>query len=170
MNRGAFAKAALDRVAAREARLDIEEFHAAYCACLDDGRIADWPGFFTEDALYRVTARENWDADLEAGLVYCEGRGMLEDRALAIAKTEMFAPRYLRHCVTNVMVLDLAHGIVMAQANYLLLQTLVDERTTLHQAGRYFDRFVRADGGLLLRERHCVYDTLIIDNSLVLPV
>lgn len=168
--RGAFARQALDPAAAREARFEVEEFHAAYCACLDEDRIGDWTAFFTEDALYRVTARENWDADLAVGLVYCEGAGMLRDRALAIARTEMFAPRYLRHYVTNVMVLDLAGGTITAQANYLVLQTLVDERTTLHQAGRYFDRFVRDGGHLLLRERHCVYDTLIIDNSLVLPV
>ncbi len=51
-----------------------------------------------------------------------------------------------------------------------MLQTLVDERTTLHQAGRYYDRFVRAGRRLLLRERHCVYDTLLIDNALVMPV
>jgi 3-phenylpropionate/cinnamic acid dioxygenase small subunit len=168
--RAGFAQTALDPAAARAARLEIEEFHTAYCAALDDDRIADWPAFFAEDALYRVTARENWDADLEVGLVYCEGSGMLRDRALAIARTEMFAPRYLRHYVTNVAVLGLADGLITAQANYLVLQTLVDERTQVHQAGRYFDRFVRAGSRLLLRERHCVYDTLLIDNSLVMPV
>jgi anthranilate 1,2-dioxygenase small subunit len=165
-----FARTPLDPQIARLLRLEIEEFHTAYCACLDEERIADWPLFFTADALYRVTGRENWDAGLEVGLVYCEGRAMLEDRALAIAKTEMFAPRYLRHYVTNVAVLGEAEGLVTAQANYLVLQTLVDERTQIHQAGRYFDRFARWDGRLLLRERHCVYDTLIIDNSLVMPV
>lgn len=165
-----FAKAALDPDTARALRLEVEEFHAEYCAALDEARIADWPAFFTEDAVYRITARENAEAGLPVGLVYCEGMGMLHDRALAIAKTEMFAPRYLLHHVSNVRVLSAADGIVAAQANYLVLQTLVDEPTTLHQAGRYYDRFARADGRLLLRERHCVYDTLLIDNSLVMPV
>jgi anthranilate 1,2-dioxygenase small subunit len=160
----------LDSAAARALRLDIEEFHAAYCAALDEDRIADWPGFFTEDAIYRITARENADAGLPVGLIYCEGMGMLRDRALAIAKTLMFAPRYLRHYVTNVRVLDEADGVIAAQANYLVLQTLVDEKTTIHQAGTYLDRFAQAGGRLLLRERVCVYDTLIIDNSLVMPV
>ena len=160
----------LDPAVSRQHRLAIEEFHAEYCAALDEGRIADWPGFFTEDALYRITGRENWEAGLPVGLVYCEGQGMLRDRALAIARTEMFAPRYLRHHVTNVRVTGIAGGIVAAQANYLVLQTLVDEPTTIHQAGTYFDRFVEAGGRLLLRERHCVYDSLLIDNSLVMPV
>jgi anthranilate 1,2-dioxygenase small subunit len=160
----------LDPVAARLHRLAIGEFHVEYCAALDDGRIADWPDFFTADALYRITGRENWDSGLPVGLVYCEGQGMLRDRALAVANTEMFAPRYLRHYVTNVRVTGIADDIVAAQANYLVLQTLVDEKTTIHQAGTYFDRFVEAGGRLLLRERHCVYDSLLIDNSLVLPV
>jgi anthranilate 1,2-dioxygenase small subunit len=151
-------------------RLEIEAFHAAYCAALDEGRLADWPRFFTEDARYRITARENEEAGLPVGLVYCEGRAMLEDRALALAKTEMFAPRYLRHYVSNVRVLGVEAGIIFAAANYLVLQTLVDRPTTIHQAGRYADRFVRAGEHLLLRERHCVYDTLVIDNALVLPV
>ena len=42
--------------------------------------------------------------------------------------------------------------------------------TTIHQAGRYYDTFVRANGGLLLKERQCVYDTVLIANDLVLPV
>ncbi|HUK58742.1 MAG TPA: aromatic-ring-hydroxylating dioxygenase subunit beta [Stellaceae bacterium] len=151
-------------------RLEIEAFHGAYCAALDEGRIADWPRFFTLDALYRITARENEEAGLPVGLVYCEGRAMLEDRALALAKTEMFAPRYLRHYVSNVRVLGSDAGVISAAANYLVLQTLVDRPTTIHQAGRYHDRFVRDGGHLLLRERHCVYDTLVIDNALVLPV
>jgi anthranilate 1,2-dioxygenase small subunit len=165
-----FAKTVLDSAEARAHRFAIEEFHIEYCAALDEGRIDDWPSFFTADAIYRITGRENADAGLPVGLVYCEGQGMLRDRALAISKTEMFAPRYLIHYVTNVRVLGVANGIVSAQANYLVLQTLVDEKTTIHQAGCYFDRFARSDGRLLLCERHCVYDTLLIDNSLVMPV
>lgn len=165
-----FEKVPLDPALARALRVEIEEFHAEYCAALDDGRIGDWPAFFTADAVYRITARENADAGLPVGLVYCEGMGMLRDRALAIAKTEMFAPRYLLHHVNNVRILSASDDAVAAQANYLVLQTLVDEPTTVHQTGRYYDRFQRAGGRLLLRERHCVYDTLLIDNSLVMPV
>lgn len=166
-----FAKSAIDPIASRNLRIEIEEFHTEYCAALDEGRIADWPGFFTADAVYRITGRENADADLPVGLVYCEGIGMLRDRALAIAKTEMFAPRYLLHYVSNIRILALeGDDGVAAQANYLVLQTLVDEKTTIHQVGRYFDRFARRAEGLLLRERHCIYDSLLIDNSLVMPV
>jgi 3-phenylpropionate/cinnamic acid dioxygenase small subunit len=156
--------------AARALRLDIEEFNASYAATLDEGRIEDWPACFAEDALYRVTGRENADAGLPVGLVYCEGKPMLVDRALAIARTMMFAPRYLLHQITNVRVLSLEADGGRATANYALYETLVDQRTTLLQVGRYWDRFVRRDGRLLLAERHVVYDSLIIDTALIYPV
>jgi anthranilate 1,2-dioxygenase small subunit len=156
---------------ARALRWEIEEFNSAYAAALDGGRIAEWPAFFTDDAHYRITGRDNADADLPVGLVYCDGIGMLKDRALAIASTMMFAPRYLLHQVTNLRVLARdASGVVSATANYALFETLVDERTTLQQIGRYYDRFVRQDGALRLKERHCVYDSLIIDTALIYPV
>ncbi|HUI19139.1 MAG TPA: aromatic-ring-hydroxylating dioxygenase subunit beta [Alphaproteobacteria bacterium] len=155
----------------RELRREIEEFHAEYCYVLDNNDIERWPRFFAEDALYRITARENAEGDLPVGLVYCEGLAMIKDRAFAIAHTAMFAPRYLQHIVTNLRVTGAeAAGTISAEANYLVLQTLIDEDTRILQAGRYFDRFVRGGDRLLLKERHCVYDTLRIDNSLVYPV
>jgi 3-phenylpropionate/cinnamic acid dioxygenase small subunit len=159
---------------AREWRLDIEEFNTEYAAVLDAGKVEAWPDFFTEDALYRITGRENADADLLVGLVYCEGMGMLKDRALAIATTMMFAPRYLQHQTSNVRVLsvdgDGPGDVATATTNYALYETLVDGRTTLQQIGRYHDRFVRHDGGLLLKERHVVYDSLLIDTAIIYPV
>jgi 3-phenylpropionate/cinnamic acid dioxygenase small subunit len=155
----------------RELRLEIEEFNSAYAAVLDAGKIEEWPRFFTDDAVYRITGRENADAGLAVGLVYCEGIGMLRDRALAIAKTTMFAPRYLLHQVSNERVLGSSEsGEITATANYALFETLVDEKTILQQVGRYHDRFVRGASGLLLKERICVYDSLIIDTALVFPV
>ncbi|HLI14144.1 MAG TPA: aromatic-ring-hydroxylating dioxygenase subunit beta [Alphaproteobacteria bacterium] len=154
-----------------ELRLEIEAFNAEYCQVLDTQQIESWPSFFTEDAIYRITARENAEAGLPVGLVYCEGRAMLIDRAFAIAHTAMFAPRYLQHHVSNLRVIAIANdGTISAEANYLVLQTLVDDDTRIHQAGRYLDRFVRDGTSLRLKERHCIYDTLRIDNSLVYPV
>jgi len=155
----------------RALRLEIEEFNSDYAVTLDAGQIQDWPDFFSDDAIYRITGRENWDAQLPVGLVYCEGIAMLRDRALAISKTTMFAPRYLLHQVTNTRVLALEPSAeISSVSNYALFETLVDEKTTLQQVGRYHDRFVRRDGRLKLKARHCVYDSLIIDTALIYPV
>jgi anthranilate 1,2-dioxygenase small subunit len=166
-----FDSASIDPATARELRFAVEEFNAEYCAVLDSGEVEQWPAFFTQDAIYRITARENADAGMLVGLVYAEGRGMLEDRAVSIARTQMFAPRYNLHLTGNVRVLaQKEDGEFSAQSTFMLLQTLVDGVTTLHLAGRYFDRFLRQGNKLLLRERQAVYDTTMIATDLVYPV
>lgn len=165
-----FTAASIAPQQARDWRWAIEEFNTEYTAVLDAGKVEDWPAFFTEDALYRITGRENADADLPVGLVYCEGMGMLKDRALAIATTMMFAPRYLQHQTSDVRVIAVEGDTATATTNYALYETLVDEPTRLQQLGRYHDRFVRRDGRLLLKERHVVYDSLTIDTAIIYPV
>lgn len=154
----------------REVRLAIEEFHAEYCWTLDCGDVERWPEYFTDDAVYRITARENADAGLPVGLVYADSKAMIRDRAFAIKHTQMYAPRTLQHFVTSVRVLLVRGDEIKAQSNYMLLQTLVDGPTTIQQSGRYYDTFVRRDGRLLLKERQCIYDTVLIANDLVMPV
>ena len=163
----------------REARLDalllhheVESFNAAYAAALDEGRLFDWAEMFTEDAFYVVISRENADSGLPVGLIYCDSKRMIHDRAFALAKTTMFAPRYLRHIIGNLQVLGTdADGGIRARANYALIQVLYDRpEAKLHQVGAYHDVFRRIEGALKLAERRCVYDSLLIDNALCLPV
>jgi 3-phenylpropionate/cinnamic acid dioxygenase small subunit len=163
--------AAVEQISARDLRFAVEEFHAEYCAVLDSGEVEKWPEFFTEDAIYRLTAKENADSGFPVGLVYAEGKGMMHDRAAAIARTQMFAPRYNLHVVGNVRVLQqMSATEFTAQSNFILLQTLVDGPTTLHLAGRYFDRFVITEKGLLLKERQAIYDTTMLATDVVYPV
>ncbi|WP_432470472.1 aromatic-ring-hydroxylating dioxygenase subunit beta [Amphritea sp. HPY] len=149
----------------------VTHFNNEYARVLDDGTLTDWPSFFTSDAFYIVTGRENYENDLPVGLIYCEGRAMMRDRAVAIAHTAMFAPRYLRHFITNTFVEKIEGGEITASANYMLMQTLHDKpETTTHQVGQYIDTFVVEAGELKLKKRACVYDDLQLDNSLVYPV
>jgi anthranilate 1,2-dioxygenase small subunit len=159
---------------ARELRSEIEDFHNAYIDIVDGGDLERWIDFFADDCLYEVIARENTEQGLPVGLVYCEGRSMIRDRAYAVKHTQMFAPRYVQHFVSNVMVRSIRATTqgeeIRATSNYMLLQTLVESPTTIHQSGRYYDLFVRREGRLLLKARHCVYDTTLIANDLVYPV
>lgn len=151
---------------------EIEVFNARYCAALDENRLSEWPEMFTDDAFYVVISRENADRDMPVGLIYCEGKGMIRDRAFATEKTAMFAPRYLRHIVGNLVVLGHEPGgRIRARANYVVFQVLFDRpEATLHQVGVYHDVFRRDESGLLLAERRCIYDNLLVDNALCLPV
>jgi anthranilate 1,2-dioxygenase small subunit len=150
---------------------EIETFNARYAAALDAQRLDEWVSMFTEDAFYLVTSRENADRNLPVGLIYCEGQAMIRDRAFAIARTAMFAPRYLRHIIGNTLLLEHSDCELRSQANYVVLQVLYDRpEATLHQVGVYHDVFRRTDAGLKLRERRCVYDNLLVPNALCLPV
>lgn len=149
----------------------IENFHAQYCAALDQGQVELWPTFFAENALYRATSRENAALGLPVGLIYAEGRNMMHDRAVATAQTQMYAPRFTLHLVTNVRVLnETDDGLIEAESNFLLIQTLVEGPSTLHLAGMYYDTFIPAGDGLLLQERQAIFDTEILANSLVYPI
>src|SRR5499426_2805933 len=137
---------------------EVDQFNAAYAAALDEQRLADWVEMFTEDAFYVVISRENADRGLPVGLIYCESKGMIFDRAFALEKTAMFAPRYLRHVIGNLQVLgEEANGDIRARANYVVVQVLFDRpEAKLHQVGVYHDRFRRAGDQLKLAERRCV--------------
>ncbi len=154
----------------RELYFLMNEFHCDYARTLDSGDVESWPRFFTEDALYRVVARDNLEAGLPLSLMMCDGMGMLKDRAYAIVHTEMYAPRYVQHHISMMQVLGEDEAGISAQASYLVYETLVDEPTRLLQVGRYQDVFVDTGDGLLLKARDCIYDSVMIPNCVVYPV
>jgi anthranilate 1,2-dioxygenase small subunit len=150
---------------------EVDQFNAAYAAALDEQRLSDWVEMFTDDAFYVVISRENADKGMPVGLIYCDSKAMIHDRAFALEKTAMFAPRYLRHIIGNLQILGAANGTIRARANYVVIQVLYDRPDAkLHQVGVYHDVFRRIDGALKLAERRCIYDNLLVDNALCLPV
>jgi anthranilate 1,2-dioxygenase small subunit len=161
-----------DRLEALLLHHEVERFNAAYSRALDEQRLMDWVEFFTEDGSYVIISRENADRNMPVGLIYCENKGMIYDRAFALLKTTMFAPRYLRHFVTNLQILSTERdGTVSARANYMVMQVLFDRPDAkVHQIGVYEDKFRRVGDGLKLAERRCVYDNLLVDNALTIPV
>lgn len=158
-------------VGLRELRFEIEDFNTAYVRALDAFDMDAWPKFFTEDGFYRITARENADAGLPVGLVWCDGQAMMRDRVMAVKATMVYAPRYLRHYTSNVTVTGAEGGAIESESNYLVVETLVEDETRIFMAGRYIDRFARdGSGALLLKSRDCIYDSLLIPNDVVYPI
>ena len=173
MTRPLSAAAVVDpRLEAMLLRHEIETFNTLYAAALDEQRLMDWVELFDDNALYVVLSRENFERNLPVGLIYCENKGMIRDRAFALKETAMFAPRYMRQLIANLTVeAEASDGAIAARANYVVLQVLFDRPdATLHQVGTYYDRFRRTAKGLKLVERRCVYDNLLVPNALCLPV
>ncbi|NEX64696.1 aromatic-ring-hydroxylating dioxygenase subunit beta [Noviherbaspirillum galbum] len=166
----AYTTPAVSPARATQLRPEIESFHVEYCAVLDANDIERWPDFFSADATYRITSRENASLDMPVGLVYCEGRDMIVDRALAVAHSQMFAPRHMLHVLGIPRVLEEDGATIRAQTPFILMQTLIEGPSTIHLCGVYHDVFVRQEDRLLIARREVVYDTQILDTALAYPV
>ncbi|MBC7603818.1 MAG: aromatic-ring-hydroxylating dioxygenase subunit beta [Ramlibacter sp.] len=151
-------------------RLQIDELNAAYAAALDEKRFDDWPEFFTENGLYRVQARENFDRGLPLALIALESRGMMKDRVYGITQTIYHAPYYTRHVMGPAQVLSQEGSLVRAQSNYAVFRTRPGDSSEVYNVGRYLDELVQTPAGLKLASRLCIYDSEMILNSLIYPI
>jgi anthranilate 1,2-dioxygenase small subunit len=151
-------------------RAALRDFYEDYAICLDAVELERWPDFFVEDCRYRVLSRENHDAGLPLSLIYCDGRNMLKDRVTALRETTVHEPRSLRHFISCVRPTAVEGGLIRAEANFAILESLSDREPELNMVGRYLDTLVETDEGFLLKDRWCVYDNYRIRNSLIIPV
>ena len=151
-------------------RMLIDELYSDYAHAIDDGELEQWPDFFVDDGLYQVVSRENHERGLPLALIRCESRAMMQDRVATIRQTQMFAPRALRHLVSGIRVAPSNNGEINVQASYAVLQTLVEDETRILSAGRYLDVLVREGDVLRFKSRTCVYDTVLVPNSIVYPI
>ncbi|MCD0505817.1 aromatic-ring-hydroxylating dioxygenase subunit beta [Bordetella petrii] len=151
-------------------RAQLRDFYDDYAACLDEGRLEDWPAFFTEDCHYRVLSRENHDAGLPIGLIYCMNKNMLKDRVTALRETTVYEPRSLRHFISGVRATQVDGDTITAQANFAIMESLSDREPVLNMVGRYLDVLVRDGDAFRLRRRDCVHDNYRVRTSLIIPV
>lgn len=150
--------------------LELHTLYAEYSACIDECRYSDWPDFFTQDCVYKIIPRENFDRGLPLATLSFESRGMLQDRVYAITQTLFHAPYYQRHIVSGIRITAAEQGRVHAQANYLVIRTRQNEPSEVFNAGRYIDVVVREQGRLRFQERCCVFDSELIPNSIIYPL
>lgn len=153
-----------------QTHVELGALYADYAACLDEGRLEDWPDFFTEDGEYRIQARENYDRKLPLCILWLEGRGMFRDRIYAVRETLYHDPYYQRHIVAAPRILADEGELLRSEANYLVVRTKRDSFSEISSAGRYIDVVRRTPQGLKLQSRHCVFDSEWIRNSLVYPL
>ena len=151
-------------------RDEIEALYADYAEALDDNELERWPDFFVEDCLYKLVPRENWERKLPIALMLCESKGMLRDRVNAVRNTALYAPRTFRHLIGQFRIEAETPERMRVRANYVVFQTLVDDLTRIQNAGKYIDLVVRTPDGLRFREKICVFDSVLVPNSLIYPV
>src|ERR1700756_2939708 len=137
----------------RDLHFEIEQLNSEYARVLDDERYEEFPELFVEDCLYRVVPRENHLLGLPIAAIHCESKGMIKDRVYAARESTMAEPRTLRHFITNVRVLEAGADEIRADANVLIVQTLINRMTEIVLSGFYLDRIVRSGDRLRFKER-----------------
>ena len=150
---------------ANELFVAIQQRNADYAAAIDSGDLAAWVEIFTDDGLYLAQPRENADRGLPLATIRCEGKGMLRDRILAIQKTMVFTPRYVRHIISAPRV-----SAMTSVSNFVVFQTLHMQPTQILAAGEYRDEWVQENAQLKLKARRAVFDTELVPNSLIYPL
>jgi anthranilate 1,2-dioxygenase small subunit len=148
----------------------LRRFYEDYTACLDDSDFDRWPSFFTEDAQYQITSRENYDRGLPVAAMSCDGIGMIKDRVTALVKVLVYEPRFWRRYVTNVRVVSADNGLIKSKANFLLIESMLDREPQINMLGQYVDIIVECGNGFLIKDRKCVYDNSRILTTLFAPV
>jgi 3-phenylpropionate/cinnamic acid dioxygenase small subunit len=151
-------------------RLQLDQLYADYAHCLDADELESWPDFFTEDAFYRVTSAENFEAGLPLGLIYATSCDMLRDRVSALREANIYEPQRYRHLVSSLRVTGETSGALDLEANFLVVRTMQDGGMTIFAAGRFVDRVMHDGERWKFARKEVVLDSRQIDTLLAIPI
>ena len=150
--------------------LELTQLCAAAAHHADAGRWTEWAELFTDDCLYLLQPRENFDRGFPLATMRFESKGMLLDRAYAVTETIFHDPYYQRHVVGAPLVLKADGGRIHCESNYAVFRTKLSKESTVFNVGRYLDEVVRTPQGLKFAVRRVVYDSEMIPNSIIYPI
>ena len=143
---------------------------ADYARCIDDDRLEEWPAFFREDCVYRVTTADNHRDGMEAGLIFANSRGMLSDRISALREANIYEKQSYRHLLGMPSVLDAGADGVRCETAFMVARIMRDGTTSLYATGRYLDVYTMEGDDALLAERLVVCDSSRIDTLMAIPL
>ena len=150
-------------------RLRVENLHSRYAHALDTDRLEDWPGFFTEDGVYRIATAENEARGLPLPILYAEGRAMLRDRIASLRHANIYEPQRYRHIISSILIEEAGENAVKSVANFLVVRVMQDGQALLFASGSYLDRITLAPEPLYA-ERVVVCDSRRFDTLLAIPL
>ena len=148
----------------------LSQLYTDYALAVDSGDWQRWPEFFTEQCVYKLQPRENYERGLPLCTLSFTSKGMLKDRVYGIQETLYHDPYYQRHVVGAPLVRQVVDGRIHAEANYAVFRTKLDGASTVFNVGRYIDTIVQTPDGLKFAERLCVFDSEMIPNSIIYPI
>jgi anthranilate 1,2-dioxygenase small subunit len=141
-----------------------------YTYTIDDGAVSDWPTYFSEPCLYRITTRQNHEMVMPLSIMLCDNQAMLYDRVEAIEQANIFEPHYYRHVLSESKVIDKTDTTINMETSFICVRTMLDGRVTLFATGRYSDQIVLEQGRCLFRSRVVILDSSKIDTLIAIPI
>ena len=148
----------------------VVRLNADYARAIDDDRLEDWPGFFTEKCLYKITSADNHRRGLEAGVIYADTKNMLRDRVAALREANVYERQTYRHLIGLPALVGMEGELTRAETPFLVVRIMRDGTMDLFATGRYLDALMDDAGALRLRERVVVCDSGRFDTLLALPL
>jgi 3-phenylpropionate/cinnamic acid dioxygenase small subunit len=148
----------------------VHALYARYAEAICDGRLEEWPEFFTDACLYKVISRANQERNLPLAPIFSETKGGLIDRVRALRTALVYAPRSVCYVVGTIGISERTREGVRARSMFSAYHTFVEGDSTLLMCGRTFDRIVRDGSGLKFKERVVVYDNDRVPSALVYPL
>jgi len=148
----------------------VERLLARYVATIDEDRLEEWPGYFTENCRYQIISNENYERKLPIGVFFANNRAMLQDRVAALRQANIYEPQRYRHLVSSTLITALDNGVATVQSNFQVIRILADGAMTLFSVGRYLDRIDLRGAEPLFAEKLVILDNRRIDTLLALPL
>jgi anthranilate 1,2-dioxygenase small subunit len=140
---------------------------AEYGALIDMAKFDEWLDLFAEECRYQIIPRENFDRGLPAALVFCDSRGMLEDRIRALREANKYNIHTDRHVIGLPRVFE--DGLAL-EAPFAVFQTDQEGETRLFATGLYRDRLAPAGQRLKIRDKLILLDTFAVPSLLATPL
>lgn len=150
------------------ARLMMEYVHV-----IDNNELERWPPLFTEQCLYQIIPRIEYDQGRKIGVWVCDNRGMLEDRVSSIREVNVFEPHVYRHVIGPTEILRSSgndSGAYQTQTSYIVVRTMHDGEMVVFSAGRYVDEVIIENDIARFRKRIVVTDSWRYDTLVAIPI
>jgi anthranilate 1,2-dioxygenase small subunit len=151
-------------------KLEIADLLDRYIATIDDDRLEEWPGFFTEACLYEIIPKENEDSGLPAPILWCDSAAMLRDRVASLRHANIYEKPTYRHLLSGLICEpESAEGVAL-RCNYVVVNTSQEGSSSIYQAGVYRSLAVRTEEGWRFRRKRVIYDTSRVATLLAYPI
>ncbi len=154
----------------REPFFQVMDLQARYGAALDNDRLEDWPGFFTDNATYRITSTADAAENLPLGIIYCNSKKMMVDRITSSREANIYEGQGYRHIISAPLIVTASEIDVVAESSFCVIRIMRTGDSMLFASGVYWDNIIVSEGDPKFKAKTVVLDSHKIDTLLAIPI